>query len=59
MFLGMIGFWGRRSDDDGMGTLGRHIGNIVKRSWKGDLISSVRKGRGGGGGKMSLYAFTS
>ena len=32
VFLGMIGFGRGRSDYDGMGTFGRHIGNRGKRA---------------------------
>ena len=43
----------RRSNDNGMGTFGRHIDNTIKRSWRKDRIRAVRDGR-----KKCLYVIT-
>ena len=54
VFVGMIGFGRGRSDDDGVGTFGRHIDNTIKRTWRTDPIWAVRDGR-----KKSLYVIYS
>jgi hypothetical protein len=44
VFLRKIVFCRGRSDYDGMGTFGWHIGNTVEQTWKADLISSKYEG---------------